>query len=234
MVQIMNTANAVPVITIDGPGGSGKGTIGLRLSRRKGWHFLDSGCLYRLVGLWMQKYKVDLADESQLVKISTHLPVTFLVADQTPSGYKIILDKQDVTKDIRTEEVAAMASKVAAIPSVRQALLNRQRAFRVAPGLVADGRDMGTVIFPDAIIKIYLTARAEVRANRRYKQLKEKGINANLSAILADIKERDERDKMRVIAPLVPANDAVVIDTSDLNVNETEQRVLDLVCACIV
>ncbi len=219
----------VPVITIDGPGGSGKGTIGLWLARKKGWHFLDSGVLYRLVAYAVQKGDLPLADEATLADLAAHLEVRFSVPNQVSEAYRIFYKDIDVTYQIREESVASIASKVAAIQAVRLALLERQRAFCVSPGLVADGRDMGTVVFPDAQLKVYLIASAEERAKRRYKQLKGKGISATLSAILADIKERDSRDITRSASPLTPAADAVIIDTTDLSVEKTEQKILDLV-----
>jgi len=218
-----------PVITIDGPGGSGKGTIGLWLARKKGWHFLDSGVLYRLVAYAVQEDDLPLEDETTLADLAEHLDVRFSVPNNASEEYRIFYKGIDVTYQIRDESVANVASKVAAIQGVRLALLERQRAFCVPPGLVADGRDMGTVVFPNAQLKVYLIASAEERAKRRYKQLKGKGIDATLSAILADIKKRDSRDIARSASPLTPAADAVIIDTTDLSVEKTEQKILDLV-----
>ncbi|MDX1812200.1 MAG: (d)CMP kinase [Gammaproteobacteria bacterium] len=218
-----------PVITIDGPGGSGKGTVGQRLAWQFKWEFLDSGALYRLVGLSALNRKVDLADAERLRQLALGLNAQFAVKDGAlGEEWIILLDDNDVTDELRTERVASAASKVAQYNAVRDALLERQRAFRVEPGLIADGRDMGTVVFPDAELKVFLTASAEIRAERRFKQLKGKGIDANLSAILADIQARDERDINRAVSPLVPAQDAVTIDTSDLTVDDVEVKVLSL------
>lgn len=218
-----------PVITIDGPGGSGKGTIGQRLAWKFKWEFLDSGALYRLVGLSALKKGVDLTDSAKVTRLARELDAQFAVREsEHGEEWIILLEDKDVSDQLRTEECASAASQVAQYNSVREALLERQRAFRVNPGLIADGRDMGTVVFPDAQLKVFLTASAEIRALRRYKQLKGKGIDANLSAILADIQARDERDMNRAVAPLVPADDAVVVDTSDLSVDDVEVKVLEL------
>jgi len=215
-----------PVITIDGPSGSGKGTIARLLAQELGFHFLDSGALYRLLALAAQRRDVALDDEAALVRLAAGLDIRF-PADA--DGDTVLLDGEDVSGDIRTEAVGAGASRVAALPVVREALLARQRAFRQAPGLVADGRDMGTVVFPDAGAKIFLTASPEERARRRCNQLKEKGFEADYEAVLADIRARDERDRNRSVAPLKPAPDAVVVDATELDIDTTLGRVRDVV-----
>ncbi len=210
----------VPVIAIDGPGGSGKGTISMRLAETLGWHLLDSGALYRLVAVAALDRGVDPDDEAGLARVASELDASF---DATPEGVTIMLDGHCITDRLRAHQTSAMASQVAAFPLVRAALGERQRAFRQAPGLVADGRDMGTVIFPDAVLKIFLTASAEARAERRYKQLKEKGESVNLSRLFQDIEKRDERDSSRAVAPLKPAADAHVIDSTKMSINEVLQ-----------
>ena len=218
----------IPVITIDGPSGTGKGTVSLRLAGQLGWHFLDSGALYRLVAHGAQQGGMDFDDVAALSEYARHLPVKF-EGQKDGRDPKIFLEEQEVTDAIRTESAGNAASKVAAVGEVRAALLQRQREFCQPPGLVADGRDMGTTVFPEATLKIYLTASPEIRAQRRYKQLKEKGIDGSLSALVKDITERDERDANRVVSPLKPAEDAVIVDTSSLTVDEVMALVGKLV-----
>jgi cytidylate kinase len=213
-----------PVITVDGPSGAGKGTISHRLSATLGWHFLDSGALYRVTGHACVLEGVRWSDVAGVTEVARHLDVSFRTA---ASGEVHVSYKgKDVSREIRTEEGGRAASKVAAIPGVRTALLARQQEFRQAPGLVADGRDMGTVVFPDAPLKFFLTASARERARRRYLQLLAKGESVSLPRLLEDIEERDERDSNRAVAPLVPAEDAIVIDSTDTPVDEVFQRVL--------
>jgi cytidylate kinase len=219
-------SNPVPVITVDGPGGSGKGTIAMRLAEKLGWHFLESGALYRLVAVAAMDRGVQADEEDELGQLAKSLDVTFGISGE---GMVILLDGNYITGRLRSEQVSVMASKVAAFPVVRAALVERQRAFRKLPGLVADGRDMGTVIFPDAVLKVFLTASAEARAERRYKQLKEKGESVNLSRLFRDIKQRDERDSNRAISPLKPAPDAHVIDSTELGINEVLQIIDNLI-----
>jgi len=206
----------VPVIPIDGPSGSVKGT---------GWNFRDSGALYRLLAFAARNHGVDLTNEEALKVLAEHLDVQFGAA-RDGHGMVIILEGEDVTEAIRNETVGAGASQVAALPVVRTALLQRQKAFREAPGLVADGRDMGTVVFPDAPLKIFLTASAEERARRRYLQLKARGDDVNLASLLEEIRERDERDTQRAVAPLKPAEDAIQLDSTTLSIEEVLQRIL--------
>lgn len=220
------TAN-VPVLTIDGPSGSGKGTISRAVARRLGWHYLDSGALYRAVGVAAGWSDLDLSDASALVRCTFDTEVGFReTGDGEP---RVLVNGSDATDELRTETAGAAASAIAAIPEVRSALVARQRAFRQPPGLVADGRDMGTVIFPDAASKVFLTASAEERADRRYKQLKDKGVSVTLAGLLREILARDARDASRAVAPLRPASDAVTIDTTGLPIDEVVARVLALV-----
>ena len=220
-------SSQAPVITVDGPGGSGKGTVCERLAGALGWHLLDSGAMYRLVGLAAQRHGIALDDEDAIVTLAAYLDVSFQ-AQKPGEPARIYLESEDVTDLVRTEEAGNLASRVAVIPAVRVALLGRQRAFCGPPGLVADGRDMGTVVFPDAVLKIFLTASAEVRAQRRYKQLNDKGLDVNLDALFQEIKERDQRDMERTVSPLRPADDAVIIDTSNIGIDEVLQQVCDL------
>jgi cytidylate kinase len=215
-----------PVVTIDGPSGTGKGTLGLALARELGWDFLDSGALYRLVGLLALKRGVALDDPAALHLLAARLPVEFR---PDAAGTVILLEGEVVTDAIRTEVIGDAASRVAAWPEVRAALLDRQRELRQPPGLIADGRDMGTVVFPDAPLKIFLTASPEARAERRYKQLKGKGNDVSLPALLEDIRARDERDAGRAIAPLVPAPDAEILDTTQLGIDDVTNRVRQLI-----
>lgn len=218
----------VPVVTIDGPSGSGKGSLCQMLSRHLGWHLLDSGALYRLVGMAADQRSVALNDEPAVAALAEALDVKFLPGEPGEPAC-VILDGIDVSTDLRTERSGALASQVAVLPAVRSALLKRQRDFAIVPGLVADGRDMGTVVFPDAGLKVFLTASAEERAQRRAKQLKAKGESVNLATLLKDIEARDARDSERKHAPLRPASDAVAIDSSGLGIDEVFQRVLTLV-----
>src|SRR6202166_1096712 len=213
-----------PVMTIDGPSGSGKGTVSRAAARALGWALLDSGALYRLVALAGRQKGVDLADEPELARVAQAADMAF---GSGSSGEEVVrLDGKDVTGAIRTEEAGNDASKVAALPGVRAALLERQRRFAAPPGLVADGRDMGTVVFPQAEVKIFLTASAAERAARRYKQLKEKGVAATLAALSLEIAERDRRDTNRAISPLAPSADAVLLDTTGMSVEEVIDGVL--------
>ena len=221
-----NSPAQAPVITIDGPGGSGKGTIAQKVAKSISWHLLDSGALYRLVALAASNHGVSLNNEESLQILAENMDVQFLV-DESEQPMRIVLEGDVVTKDIRSEEVGRDASKVAALPSVRAGLLQRQHDFREAPGLVADGRDMGTVVFPDAELKIFLTASAEERAQRRFKQLQEKGMSANLADLQAAIQSRDEQDMNRAVAPLVPADDSIVIDSTDMTVDEVYTELMN-------
>ncbi len=218
-----------PVVTVDGPSGAGKGTICQLLAERLGWHLLDSGAIYRVLALAAIHHNVELENEEALSLMAAHLDVQFLVGGEG-EAIKVVLEGEDVTSEIRTQECSNAASKVAAFPRVREALLRRQRAFSIAPGLIADGRDMGTVVFPSAAAKIYLTASAEERAQRRYNQLQDKGFDVNIDRLLTEIIERDERDMNRPVAPLVPADDALVIDTTGIEI----QQVLDIALKHIV
>jgi cytidylate kinase len=208
--------SAAPVIAIDGPSASGKGAVASRVADALDFHYLESGALYRLVAL--ECLRRSLAAPEGIVEVAKALPVRF-------HNERIILSDQDVTDEIRTEACGVRASEVARIPEVRKALLTRQRAFRMPPGLVADGRDMGTIVFPDAALKVFLTAAPQVRAERRYKQLKDKGIDANLRALSRDLQERDARDANRPVAPLVPAPDSQVLDSSALSIDEVVERI---------
>jgi cytidylate kinase len=218
--------NKVPVMTIDGPSGSGKGTVSRAAARALGWSLLDSGALYRLVALAGRQAGVSLDDGLRLAQLAQMSDIRFSSDDS--GGEAVWLDGREVTGAIRTEEAGNDASKVAALPGVRAALLERQRRFAVPPGLVADGRDMGTVVFPQAEVKIFLTASAVERAARRHKQLKEKGVAATLAALSLEIAERDLRDMNRAISPLVPSADAVLLDTTAMSVDAVVERVLEV------
>ncbi len=216
---------AVPVITLDGPSGSGKGTIARRVAEALGYHLLDSGALYRLVAIAAEDACVSLRNAEKLAALAHSLDVRF---DSNEAGdEQVWLDGEDVTDRLRTEQTGAGASAVAQIPAVREALFERQRAFCKPPGLVADGRDMGTQVFPDAPLKIYLTASAEERAKRRHKQLKDKGLDVSLAALSRDIEKRDRRDSERTVAPLRPARDARFLDSSGLSIEAVTEQVLD-------
>jgi len=214
----------VPVVTIDGPSGSGKGTIGRLLAHKLDWHYLDSGALYRLVALAAMRRNLDFGDAAALAAAAASLDVRFTAA---AAGERVLLEGADVSSELRTERAGDAASKVAVVPEVRTALLKRQRDFAVAPGLVADGRDMGTVVFPDALLKVVLTASAEARAMRRHKQLKEKGIDVSLPDLSWDIAQRDARDANRTVAPFKPAPDAQVIDSTSLAPEEVVAHILN-------
>lgn len=221
----------IPVITIDGPSGTGKGTVSQRVSDTLQWHFLDSGALYRVLALAAKQHAVELHNSAALEVLAAHLDVQFKLASL--GNTQVILEGSDVTEAIRTEECGSQASLIAAFSGVRVALLERQRAFREMPGLVADGRDMGTIVFPEAILKIFLDADNEERAKRRYQQLKEKGIQIKYAEVLQELIIRDKRDRERSVAPLVPAEDAIVIDTTRLSIEQVLASVLELARARI-
>jgi CMP/dCMP kinase len=224
----MATEKIVPVLTIDGPSGSGKGTISRKAADALGWHMLDSGALYRSIGFAASMEGLDLSDADAMTRCAQTTKISF--RDPKNGGEtRVIVNGHDATDEIRTETCGAAASAIAAIPSVRTALLDKQRSFRKAPGLVADGRDMGTVIFPDAGFKVFLTASAEERAKRRYKQLKEKGLGVTLGALLREIQARDVRDAERPVAPLKPAEGATLIDSTGMPIDAVVALVLGLV-----
>ncbi|MCW8327345.1 (d)CMP kinase [Photobacterium sp. SDRW27] len=212
-----------PVITVDGPSGAGKGTLCMLLADKLGWKLLDSGAIYRVLALAAIHHGVDLESEEALVPLAAHLDVQFKAEGDL---VKVILEGEDVSGELRKEETGMAASKVAALPRVREALLRRQRAFSEAPGLVADGRDMGTVVFPQAEVKIFLDASAEERANRRMNQLQLKGLDVNFGSLLSEIQERDDRDRNRAVAPLRPADDALVLDSTEMSIEQVTAQAL--------
>ncbi|MGJ0491210.1 (d)CMP kinase [Methylobacter sp.] len=216
---------AIPVLTIDGPSGAGKGTVSRAVAKKLGWHYLDSGSIYRSLAIAILKQNVELTNEPEIVKIAQSMALEFECDDEL--GVK--LDGEDITSQLGLESTGNAASVIAALPEVRRVLLQKQRDFKKMPGLVADGRDMGTVVFPDAEIKVFLTASATERAQRRYKQLIEKGIDANLSLLTNEIEERDRRDTERKTAPLAMASDALYIDSSDMTIDSVIEEILNLI-----
>ena len=228
-----SSESSIPILTVDGPSGSGKGTISRLVAQRLGWHYLDSGAMYRAIGIAAERGKIDKTDVAALVRCTNRTQIDFLEVsgkqgecDRQMGELRVIVNGIDATDELRTETAGATASAIAAIPAVRDALKQRQREFRRAPGLVTDGRDMGTVIFPDAPYKVFLTASADERAERRYKQLKDKGLSVTLAGLLQEILARDARDANRAVAPLRPADDAVRIDTTGLGIQAVVERVL--------
>lgn len=224
----MSRSAPVPVLTIDGPSGSGKGTVSRLVAERLGWRLLDSGALYRAVGYAAGMSGLDLSDTEAVTRCAQSTKIRF---QASPDGHdtRVLVNGHDATDELRTETAGAAASAIASIPSVRQALVDLQLGFRKAPGLVADGRDMGTVIFPDAAYKVFLTASAAERAKRRYKQLKEKGLSVTLSGLQSEIEARDARDASRTVAPLKPAADAVLVDTTGMPIDEVVAKVFAVV-----
>lgn len=220
----MTESSPIPVIAIDGPSGAGKGTLSRLVAKRLGYHLLDSGALYRLTALAAMNAGADLDNPETVANVARHLDVRF---DAAGEETRIMLQEQDVSRDIRTEAVSMNASRVAAYLPVREALLQRQRDFRQAPGLVADGRDMGTTVFPDSGVKIFLTASPEARAERRYLQLQEKGEKVDMDALVADIRERDKRDSERAVSPLKPADDAHLLDSTHLTIEQVLESILE-------
>lgn len=216
---------AIPVLTIDGPSGAGKGTVSRAVAKKLGWHYLDSGSIYRSLAIAVLKQNVELTNEPEIVKIAQSMALEFECDDELV----VKLDGEDITSQLGLESTGNAASVIAALPEVRRVLLQKQRDFKKMPGLVADGRDMGTVVFPDAEIKVFLTASATERAQRRYKQLIEKGIDANLSLLTNEIEERDRRDTERKTAPLAMASDALYIDSSDMTIDSVIEEILNLI-----
>ncbi|ELH7811694.1 (d)CMP kinase [Vibrio harveyi] len=219
-------SSQTPVVTVDGPSGAGKGTLCMLLAKKLGFHLLDSGAIYRVLALAAIHHGVDTESEDALVPLATHLDVQFVAEGDL---VKVILEGEDVSGELRKEETGMAASKVAALPRVREALLRRQRAFEAAPGLVADGRDMGTVVFTGAQAKIFLDAGAEERANRRLKQLQDKGLDVRFADLLSEIQERDDRDRNRPVAPLRPAEDALVLDSTSMTIDEVVEKALQYI-----
>ncbi|KJG14660.1 cytidylate kinase [Photobacterium iliopiscarium] len=217
-----------PVITVDGPSGAGKGTLCMLLAEKLGWNLLDSGAIYRVLALAALHHGVDTESEDALVPLAAHLDVQFVAEGEL---VRVILEGEDVSDTLRTEKVGNAASKVAALPRVREALLRRQRAFNEQPGLVADGRDMGTVVFTSAEVKIFLDASAEERATRRMNQLQKKGLDVSFNSLLSEIQERDYRDRNRAVAPLRPADDALVLDSTEMSIEQVLEKVLAYVDA---
>lgn len=224
-MTVLDVEKLAMVVTLDGPSGAGKGTISYMLAKRLGWHLLDSGALYRLLALAGLRHGISLHDEQALAELARVLEVEFRPADDSPVC-EVILEGRDVSDDIRSETAGNNASIVAAYPAVRAGLLARQKAFQMPPGLIADGRDMGTVVFPDAAVKVFLTASAQERANRRYKQLKEKGFDVSLRGLCNEIKERDERDANRAVSPLKPAEGALLLDSTELSVEAVFEKII--------
>jgi CMP/dCMP kinase len=220
--------SVIPVITVDGPSGTGKGTVCSHLANWLSWNFLDSGALYRILAVAAEKHHIETNNEAAIADIAKSLDVVFQ-RPQPGKDVTVIFECDDISQQIRTEECGNSASQIATMHSVRAALLERQRKFRQLPGLVADGRDMGTVVFVDAPLKVYLIATAEERAKRRYKQLKQKGFDVNLPRLAADIAERDTRDSQRTISPLKPADDAIVVDTTVMDISEVIKKIENLV-----
>ena len=221
----------IPVVTIDGPSGSGKGTVARRIAERYGFHLLDSGALYRIAAFEAERRGIDLTDEEGVVEAVSTVQINFALDDV--EGVSVLLDGVDVTRQIRAETAGMKASQVAPMPGLRAALLDVQRNFQRAPGLVADGRDMGTVVFPEATLKIFLVATAEERASRRYKQLKEKGIETKIDSLLREITARDERDQNRSSSPLCAAEDAHTLDSTSLSIEEVEHKIVQLMDNCL-
>ena len=227
----MTSVIKAPVVTIDGPGGAGKGTVAQAVAAQLGWHFLDSGAIYRLLALSAQRAGIDASQTHELVAMAHAMKIEFPAVGEQAG--QTLLDGEEVSEAIRTERCGQFASELAAQAPVRQALLERQRQFRKAPGLVADGRDMGTVVFADAPVKFFLTASAEERARRRHNQLMQKGISANLGDLLKELEARDARDSERTVAPLVPAEDAMTVDTTDLSAEAVIKKVLKAATDCV-